>query len=380
MVIPPTWTEVVHMRTYDIGEYVFKEGDPGDELCFIVEGQVAIIKDAFGTSPLVLNFRGAGDMIGEIALLANEPRSASVLVIEETTMQVISREAFWQNFDEDAAFRQSVMRTVISRLLAADESRMQTAAAERDLFNRLSSIANENERLAEVMQLRQETMRFIVHDLRNPLNLVMMALSLIEDDEGLCPLDADSRRFLALASGGVRRMFALVESLLDVERLDSGDAVLNLEPLDLIAMVDTLVEQHRPLAWASEVEIACEHGQQDRPIVVGDRIRLERVLVNLLDNAVKFSRAGRGVHVTTACRDDEIQIAIEDSGPGIPREQRGRVFDRFVQLDGRAGSRRGFGLGLAFCRSAITAHGGQIWVEDGQEGGARFVFSLPVGE
>jgi len=380
MIISPFWAELVETPTYELGEYVFKEGDPGDELFYISGGQVAIIKDAFGPSPLVLNFRGKGDMIGEIALLTNEPRTASVLAIEKTTMHVLSREAFWRKFDEDTAFRQTVMQTLISRLLAADESRLQTAAAERDLFNRLSSIANENERLAEIIQLRQETMRFIVHDLRNPLNLVMMALSLIEDDTEKCPLDADARRFLALASGGVRRMFALVESLLDVERLDSGDATLNLEPLDMVELLDLLVEQHRPLAWASEVNLTVEHETRDVPLISGDRIRLERVLINLLDNAVKYSRGEKGVIVQTAVYDGQLRVAVEDSGPGIPPEQRARVFDRFVQLDGRSEDRRGFGLGLAFCRSAITAHGGQIWVEDGHEGGVRFVFSLPIEE
>lgn len=376
MILPANWGEFVQTRAFELGEYVFKEGDPGDAFYVIEEGQVAIIKGAEGSSPLVLNFRGAGEMIGEIALLTDEPRTASVLAVEATRMSVMPRETFWRLFDESPPFREEVLQTLINRLLAADESRMQTAAAERELFNRLDSISDENERLAEIMQLRQETMRFIVHDLRNPLNLVMMALSMIDEEQG--GHNPELERFVAMASGGVRRMFSLVESLLDLERLEAGEAKLDLEMLDINELVDNIVEEYRPLARASDVKLALEHRAGDLPPVSADRTRLERVLTNLLDNAVKFSHIDAEVLITTDLIDGTVQVAVDDGGPGIPPEQRSRVFDRFVQLEGQSHGSRGFGLGLAFCRSAIAAHGGRIWVEEGRTGGARFVFTLPV--
>lgn len=379
MILPENWAEFVQSRTYELGEYVFKEGDPGDAFYIIEEGQVAIIKDAGSGSPLVLNFRGAGEMLGEIALLTDEPRTASVLAVEATQMSIMPRETFWRLFDESPPFREEILQTLISRLLAADESRVQTAASERELFNRLDSISDENERLAEIMQLRQETMRFIVHDLRNPLNLVMMALIMIQEEHKQHG-SPELQRFIAMASGGVRRIFSLVESLLDVERLEGGEAKLDLELLGINELVSNVVEEHQPLAWASDVGLTLEHLAGNLPPVAVDRTRLERVMTNLLDNAVKFSHANSEVLVTTDLVDGHIQVAVDDGGPGIPPEQRSRVFDRFVQLEGQKRSGRGFGLGLAYCRSAITAHSGQIWVEEGRTGGARFVFTLPVAD
>lgn len=372
---PLPLAEFMHSRLFALGEYLCREGDAGDELFIIVEGQVAIIKEAGVPSPLVLNFRGPGEMIGEIALLTGAKRTASVLAVKDTTVGVIEREAFWREFDETPAFREAVLDSLIRRLLAADESRVQTAAAERELFSRLSSMASENERLAEVMQLRQETMRFIVHDLRNPLNLIMMALSVLKEDEERFQ-GTDAGHFLTMALGGVQRMFSLVESLLDVERLDGGEVQLDLERLDLDALVERVVAEHRPLAQAAGVDLVVEQGASGQ--VLGDRGRLERVVSNLLDNALKYSDDDGTVAVSLARDGAELTVAVEDGGPGIPPEQRQRVFDRFVQLDGGQRGSRGFGLGLAYCRSAVNAHGGRIWVEEGREGGARFVFTLPL--
>lgn len=378
MLVDPHWSEYALTREFEQGKYIFKEGDPSDELYVIIEGQVAIIKGADTPTPLVLNYRGKDELIGEVSLLGDATRTASVLAVEPTTLLAINRRDFWALFDNKPTFREMIVRTLTERLLAADDSRLQAAASERDLFERLSSLAGENERLAEVVQLRQETMRFIVHDLRNPLNLVMMALGLIESDPDYAKT-AETRHVLTMALSGVRRMFALIESLLDVDRLEDGGAALNLQPVDLRQVVDEVAEQYQPLARASRIEMTVQHLGDDLPLLEADRERLVRVVTNLVDNALKFTPAGKSLSITTWHEGDEVLAAIMDRGPGIPPEQRARVFDRFVQIGEQHDSARGFGLGLAYCRSAINAHGGRIWIEEGTEGiGSRFVFSLPI--
>lgn len=375
--ITEQWAEYATPHTYDSGSYVFREGDPADQLYLIASGHVAVIKGADGEMPVVLSYRTNGELIGEIGLLYEGDRTASVIALEPTKMLAMPKADFWKVFNDKPEFRSLVMKTIIDRLLIADESRVGAAASDRRVIDRLSALADENQQLAALMQLREETLGFIVHDLRNPLNLVQMALSMIELDPGYSQ-DADSRRFLAMAVGGVRRMRGLVDSLLDVERLESGEASLSTGTVEMAPLVDELIEQSRPLAWASQLTLEVCHNHDSLPVLSVDRERIGRVITNLLDNAIKFSPPDGIIRMTTDYADGRVYITVEDSGPGIPADERERMFERFAQAQGGRGS-RGFGLGLTYCRTAVQAHGGKIWVEDPQDlSGARFVFWLPV--
>jgi two-component system sensor histidine kinase KdpD len=104
---------------------------------------------------------------------------------------------------------------------------------------------------------------------------------------------------------------------------------------------------------------------------------IRRVLTNLLENAVKYTPAGSKISVGAQATDGQVLMWVQDTGPGIPPGEQDRIFDKFTRLHGRSGP-RGFGLGLAFCRLAVEAHGGRIWVESGPESGACFMFTLPV--
>ncbi len=106
---------------------------------------------------------------------------------------------------------------------------------------------------------------------------------------------------------------------------------------------------------------------------------IDRVVANLIDNAIKFTPNHGHINLSTELCDDHVQVRVTDTGRGIPADQRERFFDRFVQVEGDQPRTRGFGLGLTFCRLAIHAHGGRIWVEDGMQGvGSQFVFTLPT--
>jgi signal transduction histidine kinase len=371
------WVSYAQRHSIPRGEYLFHEGDPSDALYIIDKGQVAIIKGALTEEPLVLNYRGEDELIGEVSLVTDVPRTASVMAVENTIAHRITRDDFWSLFQDDNAFRQIVMRTLVDRLLAADASRMRDAAAERDLFDRLSSLASENEQLAELMQLRQETIRFIVHDLRNPLNLMLMALHAIERTTDVID-DETTSHYITMARGGAARMLSLVESLLDVERLESGQATLDVGEVDVKSMIDEVAAQQRPVAHTADSDVLVRHRDGDLPPLHGDKVRLSRVITNLVDNGLKFTVAGEPVVIETWRDDDKLVVAVEDGGPGIPPEQRRRVFDRFVQTDSGKAQKRGFGLGLAYCRSAVNAHGGDIWVEEAESRqGSRFVFTIP---
>ncbi len=122
------------------------------------------------------------------------------------------------------------------------------------------------------------------------------------------------------------------------------------------------------------------------PVLDTDADKIERVLLNLVDNAIKFTPAGGEVIVQAHPAGDRdapdgyVRVEVKDTGPGIPDDSKERLFDRFTQLDGVRGRRRGTGLGLTYCRLAVEAHGGRIWVEDNPQGGAIFAFTLPLAD
>lgn len=376
MSLSEQWKRYTISRSYPAGTMIFTEGETGDEVFIVESGQVSIIKQMSDGWPLVLGHRGPGNLIGEISLLSDAPRTASALALEPTVLLAFSRDAFWRMMKEEA-FQQTVMQTLVAHIMTADQGRVSAAVDERALLDRISSLSSERERLAEVIQLRQETIRFIVHDLRNPLGLTRMALSMIEMTGEAQP-DDPKARFMAMAQGGLQRMLSLVDVLLDVERLDAGQAPLDLDAVDLAALIGEVVERIQPMAWACKVELKIAPPIESVPPLIIDRMRIDRVLTNLIDNAIKFLLPGGQVSVSAQQDGEQVLASVNDTGPGIPPDQRERVFDRFVQTEtGRKAS--GFGLGLAYCRSAVTAHGGKIWADIGDnDTGTKFVFTLPL--
>ncbi len=365
-------------REYRPGEYLFHEGDPGDSMMMIRRGQVAIIKGAHTGLPVVLGYRGEGEALGEISLIRNTTRTASVMAVEPTIVYLITAEQFWLEFDRSPQFRRLVLNTLIEHVLAADQSRMRLAESERAQFVRLSSIVNEHDRLEALMQLRQETMRFIVHDLRNPLNLVIFALSMIEDS---CQDDptGELSQFIRLANGAIQRMLTMADAMLEVERLEMGEARLELAPVDLSALLADVVSRLQPMASSYMVRLGIGHLAPGLPPVQADRQRIERVITNLIDNAFKFAPPESEVLVSLEHKGDSLVVSVDDTGPGVPPDMRERIFERFVHFEPPGSRPKGFGLGLAFCRLAVQAHRGRIWVEEGSRGcGTRIRFSLPL--
>jgi signal transduction histidine kinase len=115
------------------------------------------------------------------------------------------------------------------------------------------------------------------------------------------------------------------------------------------------------------------------PRVLADREKVERIMSNLVGNAIKYTPGGGKITITASPQNSHVVVSIADTGPGIPSGDRERIFERFARIKENSSSRKGFGLGLSFCRLAVEAHGGRIWVEEGQNGvGSRFMFTLPA--
>ena len=226
----------------------------------------------------------------------------------------------------------------------------------------------------ELAKLRSDLTSMIFHDLRSPLGNIISSLEFLR--ESLIGDDETVQSVLSIASRSSRRASRLVESLLDLDRLEADQAVLNKTDTSIGALVAEAVEEVHPTAEAKGQFLRMELAP-GLPTVLMDVDMVRRVLINLLENAIKFSRGGDLIQVSAKQEGEYLQIAVMDSGVGISPKDQERIFEKFTRL-GRHERSKGLGLGLAFCRLAVEAHEGSIWVESEEGKGSTFTFTLPV--
>lgn len=223
-------------------------------------------------------------------------------------------------------------------------------------------------------QVRRDFVANVSHELRTPLASLKAVIETLEG--GALDDKPAAREFLLRAEGEVDRLVEIVEELLELSRIESGELPMARTPVDLGAIARRAVERLRHQAERAGVSLELA-GATTTPGVVGDAERLERVVVNLLHNALKFTPAGGAVRVRITCENGSAGVHVIDTGAGIAREDLPRVFERFYKVD-RARAGAGTGLGLAIVKHTVEAHGGSVAVESEEGRGSTFSFSLPV--
>jgi signal transduction histidine kinase len=231
------------------------------------------------------------------------------------------------------------------------------------------------EELARLSQLRADFVSLVSHELRSPMAAVIGAARTLQDRWRMLSA-AQRESFLALIGDETARLAELVADVLDTSRIEAGTFSYRFEEVDLGRVVAEAVET----AVLAQQEVSVVASVPGRlPSIRGDRARLRQVLGNLIENAVKYSPEGGEVRVSAAAANGAVRIAVRDSGPGIPREQQTRIFEKFGRADVEGGSKPGTGLGLFIARSIAEAHGGSLEVSSGGEPGSTFVLTVPVG-
>jgi signal transduction histidine kinase len=237
-----------------------------------------------------------------------------------------------------------------------------------------TELLNRHVALVELQRVRDDLTRLIVHDLRNPLTAIAGYLDILAMSEG----DSERRNLLAIARGSTRRMQDLISTILDLQRLEDGQVPLQRQPIDVAALLRSSAEEFA--GWAQRegkpIRLAAV---PDLSPVDADPDLLRRVVANLISNALKHTP--EGTTITLAAQDDPLRHAlvliVSDNGPGIPPEVLPRLFTRYAR---GAGVKEGgsSGLGLAFCRLAVEAHGGTIVVDSAPDQGTMFTIELPL--
>jgi len=230
----------------------------------------------------------------------------------------------------------------------------------------------------ELQHIRDDLTSMIVHDLRSPLTAILSGLYLLREMTPIADQNEITGEALTAAEQSCRKLLDLVNSLLDISKMEAGRMELVRRPTDLAKLVANTFDQLAPLAKDGDIALT-RHIEGDCQVLADDD-KISRVLTNLVDNALKFTPPGGTVTVQVEPMPDQaefVRCAVRDTGPGISPEHLERIFDRFVQAPSGGGARPGTGLGLTFCKLVIEAHGGRIWVESKGSEGSTFYFTLP---
>ena len=236
-------------------------------------------------------------------------------------------------------------------------------------------LAARNAQLEKALRLRDDLTHLLVHDFRNPLARILVGADLVAaqcKEKQLYDMDDMIEKVIA----ATLRLQGLTNDLLDVARLEGGEVQPARTDFTVTQVAGDLADDVQQLAERQGIKIVVEVGGDLR--VNADREWTYRVLQNLVDNAVKHAPKRTTVTIAATRKDDLVEITVSDQGDGIPEAHRARIFEKFAQLSGE--SRRGVGLGLAFCRLAVEAHGGKIEARSRADGttGAVFAFTLPA--
>jgi signal transduction histidine kinase len=254
--------------------------------------------------------------------------------------------------------------TLLGRLVATAVQNIRSYEAERQTV----------EELRRLSALRADFVSLVSHELRSPMAAVIgSARTLQQRWRQLAPEQRES--FLALIADETSRLATLIADVLDTSRIEAGTFSFTFEPVDLAELVEESVAH----AGVSQDEVAVRSDVgAGLPRVRGDRQRLRQVLANLIDNAVKYSRAGAAVDVSARAEDGRVEVTVRDRGPGIPPEQQKLIFEKFGRARMSGTVKPGTGLGLFIARSIAEAHGGSLEVRSTPGRGSAFTLVLPL--
>lgn len=255
------------------------------------------------------------------------------------------------------------------------------------------------EKERELARLREDYTGMLIHDLRAPLTAIMNGIMMVQRGLG-GPVSPQQQELLSIAHQGSQSMLEMVNTLLDISKMEQGRMTLNLEPLSPYAVVDEAIERLHASVQQRQISLF-QDLTAGLPLIEADREKIVRVLQNLIDNAVKFSPFGG--NVTIGARHLSLPTSINggthpqlplslpalpagewliywvrDEGPGIPPQYHARIFEKFGQVQQH--KVHGTGLGLTFCKLAVEAHQGQIWLRSREGMGSTFAFALPVAQ
>jgi len=360
---------VAKLRNYPPGTILCHEGRAEEVFYVIVSGRAEVSKQIQADMERVLHRPEPGEFFGEIALVQEGPRTATVRTIEPTTVLEIGREAFMSVLQRSASMAVRIMLQVTSRLRDADQRSIA------DLRRKNVELAQAYAELAAQQKLRSEFLTTVAHELRTPLTAGTGYLQLV--NSGAVP-PAQASQFLETVSNNLDTVVHLVNNILFLQELEL--ITPEFKPLAISEVVLKAVEEIAKRASEGSLTVNTQI-QQKLPQVMGDAGGLSRAISALLDNAVKFSPEGGEIGIRIQADDSAVRIEISDPGIGFPMEQLEDVCRPFTRVEETGGHLfGGVGLGIPIAKQVVESHGGRIEIESKVNKGSTFTVVLPVAE
>ena len=234
-------------------------------------------------------------------------------------------------------------------------------------------IKRQVEELRKLDEAKTEFISIAGHELRSPVQSVMLAADILDDEQGLTE---HQKKYLGVIKRETFRLRGLINNILDLSAIDLGKMEFDMREISLSELVESLREEKLLKAKEKGLRMTFDI-PSNLPSVRGDWDRLTQVLVNIIGNAIKFTPEDGSIDVSAMASKTEVVVCVSDTGVGIPKELHKKVFSRFFQTRPMVGRRNGFGLGLAISSEIVKAHGGRIWCESVEGKGSKFYFSIP---
>jgi signal transduction histidine kinase len=353
------------VRSYPPETILCRENAVEDRFYMILEGEAEVTKSINNSEVRVLKTLSPGDFFGEMALIHNAPRAATVTVKTPLTTLELDKAAFNRALHNSSSIAMAMVSEISNRLRQNDQMAVD------DLRMRASELAQAYQKLAEHELARREFLSSVAHELRTPLMVASGYLQMLQ--KGMMSGDQLTAGLETVARN-VQQINALVNDILFLQEMEL--VLPDFQAVDMNEIARLVVDRYTEKAKERDVQLRLQPSP-GLPPVSGDAKSLERALMALVDNAIKFSPRGGDVEVRLSGKDSKVFVAVEDHGIGIPRENQQHVFDRFYHLD-RSGDDLfgGIGLGLAITRQVIEQHQGSLGFISEPGKGSTFTLSL----
>ncbi len=322
------------------------------------------------------------------SIMLSNKRAGQLLGIDESLegkkiQDIIKREEIYESLREAREKKEHIVKELdlsnenVSKHLMAETSIVSQAESRQDLGT--VTVIRDITLEKELEQMKDDFIHSITHDLRSPMTSIRGFLEFLMDGSA-GEINEQQKEFLEIIDRSSKRLLVMISDILDVAKMESGSMHLEREPTNIRSdIIDSAVNTMSMQAKRDKVELKAIQKNEILEINV-DKNLIDRVLTNLLSNALKFTPEGGEVRIEIEDKGDRIHVAVEDTGSGMPKEMCERIFDKFEQVKGSKGKRKGTGLGLTITKYIVEAHGGKIWAESQPGQGSRFEFWIPRRE
>ncbi len=353
--------------TFPAGAVICREGAVEDSFYIITQGQVEVTKVINESEVRLLKRLSPGDFFGEMAIIHEAPRAATVTATQAITAFEIQKAAFTRLLEKNSSMSVAMVREVSRRLRENDEMAID------DLRSKARELAQAYKQLADLEEARSQFLSNIAHELRTPLMAANGFLQIVQKGQ----IQGEAlKSSLSTVQKHLNEITLLVNDILFLQEMDL--ILPEFFPTDTGAVTASAVENQRSHAEQNAVGLTLSL-PPGLPKIPADPGSLERAISALLDNAIKFSPDGGQVHVVISFDSDHIRIQIKDQGLGISPEILPHIFERFFHIDHIGGQLfRGIGLGLSIAQQVIHQHNGSIAVESEVGQGSTFTVQLKI--